>query len=57
MNIRQEAERIIFEARNLREADAIPLIEMRLKQLFVKGQKSGLEEARQRVAAPLSSPV
>lgn len=55
MTIREEAERIIFEARNLREADAVELIEARLKRLFIEGERSGIEEIRQKIVAKVEA--
>lgn len=49
MSLRDEAERIIFEARNLKESDAIDLIEARLRHLFIRGEKAGIEAAAQSI--------
>lgn len=53
MTFRQQAEQMVSAARHLREADAIDLLEMQLRELYVKGQRSGIDEARRMIAEPM----
>lgn len=55
MTFRQQAEQIVFSARNLREDDAVAAIECELRLLYIKGQRSGIEEARQRLTEPMEA--
>jgi len=49
MTLREEAERIVYEARYLKQDDAIKLIEARLQHIQIKGEKAGIEAARQAI--------
>lgn len=49
MTFKEQAERIVFEARTMAFADAVELIELRIKVIFTEGEKSGIEAARQSI--------
>lgn len=49
MTFREQAERIVFEARSMTFADAVELTELRIKAIFLDGEKSGIEAARQSI--------
>ena len=48
---REQAERIVFEARNLTHESAVDLIALRLEQLHIEGERAGIEAARQSINA------
>lgn len=50
MTFREQAERIVFEARNLSPEDATNLIEIRVKSIFLDGELAGIAAAQQSIS-------
>jgi hypothetical protein len=49
MTAREQAEKILSVVPHLRHEDAVTYLETELKLAFIKGEKSGIEQARQSI--------
>lgn len=50
MTTREQAEKILSATQYLRHADAVTYLEAELQGIFIKGEKAGLEAARQSIS-------
>jgi hypothetical protein len=49
MTTREQAEKILSATEHLRREDALMFLESELRAIFIKGEKSGIEQARQSI--------